>query len=194
MDDKEMYQNAFNTYGEGPKGLHWGDYFSMAVRFRNLVDGLDIKGRSVLDAGCGMGDLLPYLHAKTDDFAYLGMDINPDFVKVAKKRYEGHNFEVGNPFDGKLDRRFDIVISSGVMNTNIKGWEKRRRDMIKNAFELTSEVFAFNMAGQMGASRAFWKIAYADAREILAYCAKLTPKLVFKNHYDNEDFTILMYR
>src|SRR4051812_3519851 len=92
VNELELYQRALDTYGEGPQGLHWVDYQSMAVRFRNLVADLDIKGRSILDAGCGMGDLLPYLHAKHDDFKYLGMDINPNVIKIAKRRYEGNDF------------------------------------------------------------------------------------------------------
>ena len=189
-----MYQEAFEAYGEGPKGLHWGDYHSMAVRFRNLVEDLDIKGRNILDAGCGMGDLLPYLHAKTDDFSYLGMDTNPNFIEVARKRYEGHKFEVGDAFSGKLNRRFDLVITSGVMNTNIKGWQKRRRNMIKNAFESANEALAFNMAGMWGKSVEIPKIAYANAAEVLDFCAKLTPKIIFKNNYLPDDFTIVMYK
>jgi SAM-dependent methyltransferase len=181
-------------YGESPKSLHWTDYHSMAVRFRHLVEDLDIKGRSILDAGCGMGDLLPYLHAKTDTFSYLGMDINPGFIEIAKKRYEGHSFSVGNPFDGKLERRFDLVISSGVMNTNVKGWQKHRKTMVENLFALSSEALAFNMAGSLGKILETPKIAYADAADILEFCSKLTPKLIFKNHYDPEDFTIVMYK
>jgi SAM-dependent methyltransferase len=190
----EMYQRAFTVYGEGPQGLHWGDYYSMATRFRHLVENLDIKGRSILDAGCGMGDLLPYLHAKTDDFTYLGMDINPDFVKVAKKRYEGHSFEVGDPFNGRFDRRFDLVISSGVMNTNVKNWQKHRKIMIKNAFEVATEALAFNMAGALAKSVEIPKIAYANAADILNFCTKLTPKLIFKSHYLPDDFTIVMFK
>jgi SAM-dependent methyltransferase len=194
VKEYDLYQSALDDYGESPRSLRWVSYQSMATRFRYLVEGLDIKGRSILDAGCGMGDLLPYLHTKTDDFSYLGMDINPNLIKIAKKRYEGHSFAVGNPFNGQLDRRFDLVISSGVMNTNVKGWQKHRKTMIKNAFELASEAFAFNMAGALAKAQETPKIAYANAADILSYCAKLTPKLIFKSHYLPDDFTIVMFK
>lgn len=194
MNEMELYQNALEAYGEGPKGLHWGDYFSMAKRFRYLVEDLDIKGRSILDAGCGMGDLLPYLHAKTDDFNYLGMDINANYIEIAKKRYHGHKFEVGNAFSDKLERRFDLVITSGVMNTRIKNWQKHRQSMIKNAFSLASEALAFNMAGRLGKAVEDTTIAYANAFDVLNFCAQLTPKLIFKTHYLPDDFAVIMYK
>src|ERR1051326_8256459 len=125
MNEFDLYQRALEAYGESPEALHWVDYPSMAVRFKHLVEDLSINGRSILDAGCGMGDLLPYLYAKADNFNYLGMDTNPGFIQIAKKRYGGHNFAAGDPFNGKLARRFDLVISSGVMNTNVKGWQKQ---------------------------------------------------------------------
>src|SRR5206468_1241171 len=110
-DHGQIYRDAFARYGESPKSLHWWDYPSMATRFRQLVLDLDIEGKTVLDAGCGMGDLLPFLYMKADNFRYLGVDVNPEFIEIARKRYEGHRFEVGDPFFGKVGRKFDVVIT-----------------------------------------------------------------------------------
>jgi hypothetical protein len=71
-----------------------------------------------------MGDLLPYLYSKGHDFDYFGVDLTPAFIEIARKRYTGNTFEVFNPFDDELDQKYDIVISSGVMNIKTPGWEK----------------------------------------------------------------------
>lgn len=194
MNENDIYQRGLEKYGESPEALHWYDYRSMGLRFRNLVKDIEIEDRSVLDAGCGMGDLIPYLYARSANFRYLGVDINPGFIAIAKKRYKGHDFAVGNPFSGKYGRRADLVFSSGVMNINVKNWQRHRLQMIKALFELANEALIFNMAGGYGPQPTDSLIAYADARQVVDYCTRLTTKLQVRADYLPEDFTLVMYK
>ncbi|MBX4201478.1 methyltransferase domain-containing protein [Candidatus Saccharibacteria bacterium] len=190
---KEDYDAGLKTYGPGPKALLWWDYRSMAIRFRELVMDVPIEGKTILDAGCGMGDLLPFLYAKSTDFDYLGVDRSKDFIEIAKKRYEGHRFKVGDPFNNRIGM-FDVVLSSGVMNGNADGWLKKRKIMISDLFDQTGEVLAFNMAGGLKPIRHDSLIAYADAQEIFDYCKTLSSRVVLRAHYLQKDFAIVMYK
>lgn len=188
------YSGAFNEHGESPKSLKWASYKAAAQRYRQLVADLDIAGKTILDAGCGMGDLLPYLYGKTSKFTYLGVDIAPEFIDVARKRYEGHRFEVGDPFSDQLSVRFDIVIASGVMNSSATGWLEERKRMIRQLFKLTNEAASFNMAGGLMESSEVKNIAYANSADIFDFCSTLTSKLILRNHYHSKDFTIVMFK
>ena len=190
---EEDYEKALKLYGPGPKALLWWDYRSMAVRFRALVKDTPVQGKSILDAGCGMGDLLPFLYAKTTDFKYLGVDINKEFIKLAKRHYEGHRFEVGDPFNKRVGN-FDIIISSGVMNGNAPNWLAKRKKMIANLFSQTDEVLAFNMAGGLKPIPDDPLIAYADPNEIYNYCQSLTERVKLNTSYLDKDFTITMFK
>lgn len=190
---REDYENSLQHYGPSPKALLWWDYKSMAIRFRELVKDVPIDGRSIMDAGCGMGDLLPYLYAKSPDFEYLGVDKTKGFIEVAKKRYEGHQFKFGDPFNRKLGT-FDIVFCSGVMNGNVDNWLAKRKRMILNLYSQTREVLAFNMAGSLKPMAPDNLIAYADAQEILDFCKKLTQRVIFRDQYLHNDFTIVMFK
>ena len=165
----------------------------MAIRFRELVKDVPVEGKSILDAGCGMGDLLPYLYAKSSNFKYLGVDKKPAFIEIAKKRYEGHDFKVGDPFKNKIEM-FDVVLSSGVMNGNVKNWLNKRRGMIANLFEQTGEVLAFNMAGGLKPIPDDPLIAYADPNVILEFCKTLTKRVILNTEYLDKDFTIVMFK
>lgn len=188
---EEDYRKSLKLFGPGPKALLWWDYRSMAIRFRELVKEVPVEGRSIMDAGCGMGDLLPYLYAKSTDFRYLGVDSNKGFIKIAKQRYEGHEFRPGDPFNGIVGN-FDVVISSGVMNGNVEGWLKKRKAMIANLFKQADQTLAFNMAGGLKPIPDDSLIAYADAHEIFEYCKTMTNKVVLKTDYLDKDFTIVM--
>lgn len=194
MNDKNIYDKAYKRYGESPKSLHWVSYASQAIRFKYLVAELDIEHKSILDAGCGMGDLLPFLYAKADRFRYLGVDISQNFVEVAKKRYSGHSFIVGDVFSDSFTGSYDTVISSGVMNQNIPNWLAMRKHMIKKLFGLSSNTLAFNMAGSLKPIPPDSKIAYANAGEILEFCKTLTPKVSLRSDYSSYDFTVVMQR
>src|SRR4051812_34269584 len=122
----EGYQDAFKLYGASPKSLQWYTYRSAALRFRELITDVPIENKSILDVGCGMGDLLPFLYAKSPDFRYLGVDVSEDFINIAKKRYEGHEFMVADPFKKDLGRTFDIVLLSGVLNIKVPNYVEER--------------------------------------------------------------------
>lgn len=165
----------------------------MALRFRELVRDVPVHSKSILDAGCGLGDLLPFLYAKSPDFSYLGVDKKAEFIEFARKHYEGHEFRVGDPFDKKIGM-FDIVISSGVMNGNEPDWMEKRRKMISTLWDQTGEALAFNMAGGNVPIANDSLIAYADAGEIYEYCKTLTPRVILKAHTIRKDFTVVMFK
>jgi SAM-dependent methyltransferase len=179
-DLKEDYDWSLKKFGPGPKALLWWDYRSMAIRFRELVRLVPVEGKTIMDAGCGLGDLLPYLYAKSVDFRYVGYDIKPEFIVEAKK-----HFRLG---------LYDVVISSGVMNGNVKNWLEKRQKMITNLFDQTGEVLAFNMAGGAGKYHNDSLMAYANADEILEFCKTLTPHTVLNTQYLHNDFTIVMFK
>lgn len=189
----EDYDKSLEQFGPGPKALLWWDYRSMAIRFRELVKDIPVEGKTIMDAGCGLGDLLPYLYAKSVNFRYIGYDIKPEFVEHAKRHYEGHEFKVGDPLHQRLGL-FDVVVSSGVMNGNVKDWFKKRQKMIANLFDQTGEVLAFNMAGGQRAIPDDSLIAYADAQKIYDFCKTLTPHVKLNTEYLDKDFTITMFK
>ena len=190
---EEDYDKSLQEFGPGPKALLWWDYRSMAIRFRELIKDVPVDGKYIMDAGCGMGDLLPYLYAKSVNFRYIGYDIKPEFVEIARKRYEGHIFKAGDPFHKRLGL-YDIVVSSGVMNGNVDNWLAKRKKMIANLFDQTGEVLAFNMAGGVRPIPHDSLIAYADANEIYEYCKTLTKHVKLNTSYLDKDFTVTMYK
>jgi trans-aconitate methyltransferase len=192
-DLSEDYDKSLKQYGEGPQALLWWDYRSMAIRFRELVKDVPLDGKTVLDAGCGMGDLLPFLYAKSSNFKYLGVDQSQDFVNIAKRRYEGHSFKVGDAFSESFGK-FDVVLSSGVMNGNYDNWLANRKKMIASLFNQANQVLAFNMAGALRPIPHDTLIAYADAQQIFEYCKTLSSRVILRTEYLQKDFTIVMFK
>lgn len=187
------YHKSLNEHGESPKALLWANYKIAAIRYKELVADVPVDGKVILDAGCGMGDLLPLLYSKSSNFKYLGVDNNEGFVEIAKKRYAGHNFKVVDPFTEDVGR-FDVVLSSGVLNGNVEDWMEKRKKAISRLFEITDEVLAFNMSGGIKPIPNTPITAYANLPEVLAFCGSLTSKVIMRSHYSSKGFTIVMFK
>ena len=62
---------------------------------------------SVIEIGCGTGDLLAALTPKRG----LGIDISPKMVEVARKKFPHLEFETGDFEDLQIEKKFDYVVS-----------------------------------------------------------------------------------
>lgn len=89
----------------------------------NLVDGLELESRRVLDIGCGIGGPAFVLASKYGAHV-TGIDIEPQLIEQAKIRAERLGLNSSCDFvkvePGPLsfpDNSFDVVFSSGVIMT-----------------------------------------------------------------------------
>src|SRR5262249_27257091 len=57
------------------------------IRYQILCEVGLRDGVSVLDLGCGFGDLVRYLGERGLKIDYEGCDINPDLIEVARRKY-----------------------------------------------------------------------------------------------------------
>lgn len=88
----------------------------------NLV-GKHIEKGSVLDFGCGIGDFSKYLKSKNKLSKYLGVDINPNFIDIAKNSY---NLNFKSITDvSEITGNYDYVCAIGVFT-----WFITRDDFI----------------------------------------------------------------
>jgi SAM-dependent methyltransferase len=117
----QRYSNRLKEYGYSPETLGWGKNGRQELRFFILSEFiLHDSNCSVLDVGCGFGDLFPYLRKYGWKGKYLGIDIVPELVEVAKRKYPEAEFMVSDIIDIPMDKKFDFVLSSGIFNAQLK--------------------------------------------------------------------------
>lgn len=82
-----VYSDRFDKYGHDPRTLGW-DKGKQDLRFDILTSQWDIKGKSIVDLGCGFGDLNRYFEARgINDYEYLGVDVVNNLIEEAKRIY-----------------------------------------------------------------------------------------------------------
>jgi glycosyltransferase involved in cell wall biosynthesis/2-polyprenyl-3-methyl-5-hydroxy-6-metoxy-1,4-benzoquinol methylase len=70
------------------------------------------EGKSVLEIGCGTGDLL----AAVKPSRGVGIDLSQGMVEVARRKYPQYNFRQGDVEQLSLSEKFDYVIMSDLLS------------------------------------------------------------------------------
>lgn len=111
------------------------DYEAETIRAHNLIQKYkQTPGNSLLDVACGTG-----FHASLLSKYYQaeGLDLDPEMLKVAKKKHPGIRFHQGDMTDFDLKRRFDVVVclfsSIGYVKTRSR-LQKAIKTMSKHLF------------------------------------------------------------
>lgn len=68
---------------------------------------------NILDVGCGYGSLIDFL---PPHLGYVGVDLVPEFVSEARRRYPGRTFVHGDVKDVE-STQFDVVVLAGVLSS-----------------------------------------------------------------------------
>lgn len=141
------YKDKINPENPDYKIHGWEDEDSHLRRFNVLYKELKLSGKSILDVGCGAGPLYRYFKERKIANSYLGVDILPEMIALAKKRYPEtvflhQNIFEDNPFPEKC---FDVVYASGIFNLDLGNNELFVQDSIALFGELASQTVVFNL-------------------------------------------------
>ncbi|MCI1931209.1 MAG: methyltransferase domain-containing protein [Clostridia bacterium] len=108
---KNLSKEYFNSIAENYDNSHDGKFVN--CMYKELVERaitLKNKPHTILDLGCGNGNVIAMISQKTDADLY-GIDLSEKMIKEAKKRLDKAKLCVGNaeklPYD---DNKFDVVI------------------------------------------------------------------------------------
>jgi SAM-dependent methyltransferase len=98
----------------------WSDKSNQYKRFEVLTKIGVKKNDTILDIGCGGGELVNYLKTKRLKVDYVGIDINPYYLQIARTRYPNNEFLSSNGWD-LTTQDYDWAIASGIftLETNI---------------------------------------------------------------------------
>ena len=91
---RHYHNHRIATYRNGTvKVLGYRDIESQVKRFEVIATVGDFNGCTLLDVGCGYGDLKKYLDQIYSDFTYIGIDQMPETYMVdGRERFRDDAF------------------------------------------------------------------------------------------------------
>lgn len=188
----DLYNRSLEEHGiQSARAVGWSGEFSQTIRIEILCQAGDMTDRSVLDVGCGFGDLYDFLKERYQRVSYQGMDINPAMVEVARAKHPGISF-FAMDFGVYEGQRFDYVLASGAFSFKVPDYQNLYFGYIKKMFELCTIAAAFNLL-----NRDYHidddTFATYSADEVRDFCSSLTKNFVLRQDYLQHDFTVYLY-
>ncbi|MBB4265544.1 class I SAM-dependent methyltransferase [Roseospira visakhapatnamensis] len=191
------FSRLLSRHGQTHASLEWRSRESQERRFGVLREAGIRDGQSVLDVGCGTGDLLDWMrrHGVTPG-DYLGLDITPAMVEHARARFPDHRFQQGCLLSGPdLPREsYDWVVASGIFAHRYERPEAYMRQMVEAMVARATCGVAVNSLSRKAPNAAQWTMFHADPEETLAWAKTIVPVAMLREDYDPHDFTLYLYR
>lgn len=189
-----FYSKNLALHGDRPEALRWSPE-GQRIRYGVMLDAFpDISGKRILDYGCGKGDLYGFIKGRGLDVSYTGIDINPELINLAIRKYPEARFIASDVEEMALEEEFDIVFLCGVFNNKVEGIEESMRNVLSALFEKTAEALAVNALSSHARDKAV-ELNYTSPEELSSFVrANLTPHVELIQGYLPEDFTLVLHK
>ena len=202
----ERYSNRLLKYGNDIKTLGWGSVYQQEYRFLNILKSLSFEDKTIVDIGCGFGDLFNTLiNNKCNIKSYKGWDLNDKLISQATNRNDVRVTydQVDISKDSQIyDSEFDIGVMLGLLNFNLNSEDlnyEYSELIIKNAFNVVKEVLVVDFLSS-NISTEYPKedfVFYHNPVKMLEFALKLTPNVVLKHDYSpipQKEFMLYLYK
>lgn len=100
-----------------------------------------LKVKKVLDVGCAAGGFSQIMRCMNPKIEYIGVDISPEMISIAKRKYPQEKFELSDginfPFHSEY---FDLVHCSGVLHLN-----SEYKSILRSMWNQTRKYLLFDL-------------------------------------------------
>jgi SAM-dependent methyltransferase len=194
------YRTKLEEHGPGPRGMDWKDADSQGLRFDVIARRIEWSGTpSVLDVGCGDGELLAHLRRLGRAVEYHGVDIVPEMVERCDARFGRGTAEVATVEEVVASgRRFDWVVASGTFNVKSDvdeaTWRAHVHGSIRAMFAACRRGVVFNIMSAF-VERRYDRLYYATPDELAGLAvAHLSRRFVIDHSYPLFELTMAVLR
>ena len=144
---REHYESRIAPGRASHEVLDWASAEGQLARIRALCRNVDLAGKTLLDLGCGLGDLWGFLKECGIAADYTGVDLLERMVDEARRRHPDAHFVcadvfTANPFEPES---FDVVFASGAFNLNLGNNQQFLAAAIPRLLELSRDVVVLNL-------------------------------------------------
>lgn len=196
MRNKEKIKNHYyprlEKFRETHKILDWESREAQFARFEVLTRHVSLDGKSVLDAGCGCGDLFSMLKEKGIKVSYTGVDILPAMIEKAQSLHDEGQFLCGDLFGEEpvCTEKFDVVFTSGIFNLNLGNNAAFFDAALPVLHKLAGETLVINLLDEASPDRDE-KYFYFNPEDAKAKMESFGRQVTIVKDYLLNDFTLI---
>lgn len=198
--EQEKYRQRYNErlaeFGYDPKSLGWMKG-RQRVRFEALTRFVDLaKIGSVLDVGCGFGDLFGFLRDRGYTGNYVGIDFIERLVEVGREVYPEADLRTSTIADFDADVSFDLVVSCGIFNAPHETSEKTLTHIestLGQMFQISNVAASADFISSY-VDRRDDGVQYTRPEDVFSFAKQNTKRVALAHDYLPFEFSVCMYR
>lgn len=188
-----FFSSNLSLHGDRPEAVRWTKT-GQILHYQCLLDIGDIKGKKILDFGCGKGDFYEFLKNKGIEVNYTGYDINEKLITVASNKYPECKFDVFDIDKEDLPEDFDYIFLCGVFNLRVEGIEQTIKDILVKLFRHCRVALAYNGISAHNPKKDF-ELHYSYPEDLLQFALKkLSPYVSIRHDRMSYDFAMFIYK
>lgn len=203
---KDHYESCLEKHGNSIKSLDYPDEAENLIRYEVMLDLYqgDLwagESRLWLDFGCGFGDFSKVLDNNSND-RYVGMDISPNFIKEARKKYPYLDFRLLDllNINTNLEKdSFDYTICNGLFavkkDLSSEYFKDYMTQLLHKLWDGTKSGLAFNI---MDKHKVEWEredlffMPYDEIANLIV--SEFTPHYTIRADYGLREFCCYLYK
>ncbi len=203
MDGKQRqriisrHRDALRRHGYHPNALLWSSREIQELRFRVLFEVSGLKaGDSLLDVGCGFGDLWAWLARQGCLVDYTGIDLSPELLAEGRRRHPRIRLHEGDIFDfDPPPQSHDWVLLSGALNSNLDDHGAYAKRVIRRMYGACRKGIAFNLLdARHERTASCWDLQSFLPADIETLLNRLSPQWEIRDDYLENDFAVVVRR
>jgi len=187
------YSARLREHGDDIRTLASGTEQRRRLRFDVLTEVGVTAGASVVDIGCGFGDYFGYLRDRATPVDYLGIDINPDLIAVARAKYPQARFLVSD-VQREPPPPCDFVVSTSAFNLPLEHQDNYAfaADMLRIAHTSARRGVAVDFLTSYVDYESPHGFHYDPAR-VFAAAKQITRRVALRHDYPLFEFCVYLY-
>lgn len=169
----EVYHERIKRFGMSGETMFYKDeaqHQAKVAQFATILHTLITPNDTLLDIGCGYGSLVSLL----PPCQYSGIDMVPEFIEYARKRYDLLNFKTMKLEDCK--EKFDWCVLLGVVNTIADpekvvelSWDRCNKGILVDFIDQQKMMEHKNKLNQFDIGGCLRRLLYLGARTVHVY-------------------------
>lgn len=193
----DRYSKRLEKHGATIEALASGKEERRQLRFQILSEIGIQPGDTILDLGCGFGDLIPFLENTLgkDRFQYIGVDINEKLVAVAKQRFPSYHFIVKDILEEPLTEKCDYILSTTCFNLRLEFEDNYEfvEKLLKECYGNARKGIAIDFLSSYVDFRVVEEAFYYEPEKIFTIAKKMTKRVNLRHDYPLFEFCIYLY-
>lgn len=191
---QDAYRSLFQVHGRSEEALCWSKN-KQTTRFAALTRFMPDRPAVLLDYGCGLGDLKPWLQQHRPAFRYAGVDVLDEFIESNRRHYgSGEFLRIQAPDD--VPGTYDHCAISGVFNLRTSSEEVHAK-LIQHTLAVLFDKVTESLACDFLSPDTTYRQEHSHHQEVphlVNFLRGLSPRYIIDRSYLPYEYCVTIFK